>query len=74
MHDVQVRILKDVRYVPDLKRNLISLGTLDDYGYVFRYEKGLLRILKGALVIIEGFKQDGLYVLQDATMMGETHV
>ena len=29
MHDGIVRNLKDVRHVPHLKKNLISLGTLD---------------------------------------------
>ncbi|PKU72844.1 Retrovirus-related Pol polyprotein from transposon TNT 1-94 [Dendrobium catenatum] len=74
MHDGHVRILKDVRHVPDLKRNLISLGTLDDSGYIFRSERGLLRISKGALVIMKGIKRNGLYVLQGATLVGETHV
>ena len=32
MHDSIVRMLSNVRYVPDLKKNLISLGTLDSNG------------------------------------------
>lgn len=30
MYDGVVRQLREVRYVPNLKRNLISLGTLED--------------------------------------------
>jgi len=32
MHDGVVRKLADVRYVPGLRRNLISTGTLDSVG------------------------------------------
>ena len=32
MFDGMVRTLTDVRYVPDLKKNLISLGTFDKSG------------------------------------------
>ena len=29
LHDGSIRVLKQVRHVPDLKRNIISLGMLD---------------------------------------------
>ena len=35
MHDDIIRTLSNIRHVPDLKKNLISLGTLDSYGYKF---------------------------------------
>ena len=35
MHDSIIRILSNVRHVLDLKKNLISLGTLDSNGYKF---------------------------------------
>ena len=35
MFDSVVRTLGDVRHVPDLKKNLISLGTLDSNGFTF---------------------------------------
>ena len=38
MHDGIVRTLSNVRHVPDLKKNLISLGTLDSNGYKFSAE------------------------------------
>ena len=31
--DGVVRVLSNVRHVPDLRKNLISLGVLDDLGY-----------------------------------------
>ncbi|KAK2970265.1 hypothetical protein RJ640_000824 [Escallonia rubra] len=36
MHDGIVRTLTDVRHVPELRKNLISLGTLDSNDYRYR--------------------------------------
>jgi hypothetical protein len=38
MHDGIVRTLTNVRHIPDLKKNLISLGTLDSLGYKYSGE------------------------------------
>jgi hypothetical protein len=35
MHDGIVRTLTNVRNIPDLKKNLISLDTLDSLGYKY---------------------------------------
>jgi len=69
MHDGIVRILSNVRHVPNLKRNLISLGTLDSNGYKFPAEGGVLRVSKGSLVVMKGKKVDTLYILQGSTVM-----
>ncbi|KAG8490786.1 hypothetical protein CXB51_014006 [Gossypium anomalum] len=50
MFDGVVRTLSDVRYVPELKRNLISLSTLDSKGYRYTAESGVLKISKGSTV------------------------
>ena len=52
MFDGVVHTLGDVRHVPDLKRNLISLSTLDAKGYKYIGEGGVLKINKGAPVVI----------------------
>ena len=52
--DGVVHTLGDVRHVLDLKRNLISLSTLDAKGYKYTGEGGVLKISKGALVVIKG--------------------
>ena len=49
MFDGIVRTLCDVRHVPDLKRNLISLSTLDSKGYRYTGEGGVLKLAKGHL-------------------------
>ena len=64
IYDGMVRIFKDVRYVPNLKRNLISLGTLDEEGYTYKLKKGVLKASKGSLVILKGDKKNGLYVFR----------
>lgn len=44
MHDGIVRTLLGVRRVLDLRRNLVSLGTLDSDGWKYIAEGGALRV------------------------------
>ena len=75
MFDGVVRTLGDVRHVPDLKRNLISLSTLDSKGYKYTGEGGVLKIGKGALVMMKGQQRSArLYVLQGSTVTGDAAV
>ncbi|KAK3000052.1 hypothetical protein RJ639_022601 [Escallonia herrerae] len=64
MHDGIVRTLTDVRHVPELRKNLISLGTLESNGCSYRDAGGVMRTMKGALVVMKGLKQNSLYLLQ----------
>lgn len=45
--DGAVRTISDVRYVPDLKRNFISLSTLYSKVYKYNGEGGVLKVSKG---------------------------
>ena len=63
MYDGIVRTLTDVRHVPDLKKNLISLGTLDSQGCKFSAEGGVLKVSKGALVLMKACRSGTLYIL-----------
>lgn len=75
MFDGVVRTLVDVRHVPDLKRNLISLSTLDSKGYKYTGEGGVLKVSKGALVVMKGHKRSAnLYVLEGCTVTGDATV
>lgn len=65
-----VRTLKDVRYVPSLKRNLISLGTLHASGFSFKVEDGRIKVLQGALVVRRGIRKNGLYMLEGTIKVG----
>lgn len=44
MHDGMQRILTSVKYVPNLKRNIISLGMLNKSGFNYKSVDGLLRV------------------------------
>lgn len=63
VHDKTIRELKEVRYVPNLKRNLISLGMLDQIGLSIKVEYGELKILNRSPTIMKGAKKNGVYVL-----------
>ena len=51
MFDGIVRELKEVRYVPQLKRNLISVGTLKALGLVVSIRDGVLKMTKGSIAV-----------------------
>lgn len=64
MWDGTHRILENVRLVPDLRRNLISLGMLDSSSSTYKSEKGKLKVVKGSMVVLIGLLKQGLYILQ----------
>ena len=70
-HDGSIRTLTDVRYVPDLKKNLISVGTLDSRGFKIIAENGVMKILSSALVVMKGIrKNNNKYYYQGSTVIG----
>lgn len=69
-HDGAERILTEVRYVPELKRNLISLGEFDKRGYVFKGEKGILNVIKDSMVVMRGIMENGLYSVDGEVVIG----
>ncbi|KAK2997548.1 hypothetical protein RJ639_025571 [Escallonia herrerae] len=70
MHDGIVRTLTDVMHVPELRKNLISLGTFDSNGCSYRAADGVMMIMKGSLVVMKGLKQNSLYLLKGSTVTG----
>ncbi|CAM8956737.1 unnamed protein product [Rhodiola kirilowii] len=67
--DVQIKApngsvlqLHDVRHIPDLKRNLLSVGQLDDEGYAVTFGCSTYKITKGSMVIARGKKEGTLYM------------
>ena len=58
-----------------MKRNLISLSTLDSKGYKYIGEGGVLKISRGSLVVMKWHKQAAnLYVLQGSAVTGDAAV
>nr|GEV81204.1 retrovirus-related Pol polyprotein from transposon TNT 1-94 [Tanacetum cinerariifolium] len=54
MHDSTVRTIRDVRHVEGLKKNLLSLGQLNDLGCNVEIQNKIMKIIKGALVLMRG--------------------
>ncbi|KAH9650291.1 hypothetical protein KPL70_026321 [Citrus sinensis] len=74
LHDGTIRELREVRYVPELKRNLISLGMLDKMGLSIKLESGELIISNGDGVVMKGYKRNGVYVLNGEAITGVSGV
>lgn len=70
-----VKTLTDLRHVPELTRNLISLSALNLKGYRYIDEGGVLKVSKGVLVLKKGHKNSiQLYILQGSTVIGDATV
>ena len=64
-----------MRYVPNLKINLISLNTLESHGYRFIGEDGVLKVCKGSLVILKGHRKvENMYFLEGSIVTGNVVV
>jgi hypothetical protein len=71
MFDSIVRTLCDVRPIPDLRKNLISLDTLDRNGLSFYLEGEVLKVSKGVMTVMKGQRLLGnIYVLLHTTVVG----
>jgi len=70
MFDGMVRKLKEVRYIPQLKRNLISVGTLKVLGHGVSVSDGVLKMTKGSMVALKGVQRNILYYLMGSTVTG----
>ncbi|KAE8674175.1 hypothetical protein F3Y22_tig00111769pilonHSYRG00531 [Hibiscus syriacus] len=76
MYDGSVRTLSVVRHIPDLKKNLISLGTLHKNGFIPKSDEDreTIRIVKGSLTVMKGKMTAGnIYRLLGSTVAGGVH-
>ncbi|KAL8104982.1 hypothetical protein AgCh_028950 [Apium graveolens] len=74
MGDINIRTsfgtswtLKDVRYIPGLKKMLLSVGQLDKEGYRVTFGDGQWKLIKGNLVIARGEKNGTLYIVEQSS-------
>jgi len=73
MFDGVERVLRGVRHVPGLRRNLISLGVLHDGGMVFRCDRDrkTMRIMEDEVTVMTGERTTShLYKLRGSTIAG----
>ena len=64
MFDGMVRELKDVRYVSQLKRNLISVGALKALGLEVSIVDSVLKMTTGSMIVLKGVQRNNLYYLK----------
>ncbi|KAJ4715305.1 Retrovirus-related Pol polyprotein from transposon TNT 1-94 [Melia azedarach] len=62
------------RHVPLMTKNLISLSMLDNKGFSFQGESGVLHVCKGSNVVLKGVKYGTLYFLQGSTLSSSVAV
>jgi hypothetical protein len=67
-------ILKDVRHVPEMRFNLISIGKLDDEGYHNYHGGGHWKLSKGSLILARGKKTSTLYKTDARLVKGDAVV
>jgi len=65
MFDGMVWELKEVTYVPQLKKNLISVGILEALGVEISGRDGVLKIIRGSMVMLKDIWSNNLYYLKD---------
>ncbi|MCO5578023.1 hypothetical protein L7F22_031861 [Adiantum nelumboides] len=69
--------IHNVRHVPTLTRNLISVGRLDELGYKVTFHQQSWRIAKGHLILAHGSKVGilySLYVSDKNSVLSETEL
>nr|GEY32997.1 Gag-Pol polyprotein [Tanacetum cinerariifolium] len=65
-------VLHSVRYIRELKRNLISLETLKKEGYTVKLQSGKVKVINGSTVILSGIRRDNcVYSLDGHAMSSE---
>ena len=59
-----IKELKNVGYIPQLKKNLISVGALEVQGLRGTLGEGILKMSSDSLVVLKGIRCNNLYYLK----------
>ena len=65
-----VRDLIEVRYVPQVKKNLIYVGALEVLGHAVSVKDGVLKMTRGSMVVLKGVQRNNLYYLMGSMVIG----
>jgi len=68
LFDGMVRKLKDVRYIGQLNKKLISVGGLEAQSLKKTLEEGVLKMFSGSLVVLKDIECNKLYYLKGITV------
>lgn len=66
----QKNIINGVRYVPELKRNHISIGMLDKQGYTINANDEVMKVSRGSMTMLNGKLRNGIYILDGKSVTG----
>ncbi|GKC51365.1 zinc finger, CCHC-type containing protein, partial [Tanacetum coccineum] len=69
LHNGSSFILEDVRYVPRLRRNLITLGTLEKEGYTVKMQMSRIKVIKGCRVMMTRIRKNNCVYTLEAKVM-----
>lgn len=64
-------VLTRVRYIPDMDRNLLSMGTLEEQGCSFESKNGTLLVKQRDTTLLTGKRYEKLYILQGRSEKGQ---
>lgn len=67
-------LIKNVRYIPQFSRNLLSLGVFESEGCSFSSEQGVLKDAKGSRTVLKAKRERNLYFLQGKSHVGEVNM
>ena len=71
IYDGAVKRLVEVQYISHFRRNLISLSRLDSNGYRWIAGDGILKVMYGDRMILEGKKKmRGYFYLTESPVQG----
>ena len=74
MFDGVVRTLRNVRHIPSMQKNLISLGMLEANGHQWSSADGVLQVSTGEKVVLKGKRHRNLYVLEGNVVCDQANV
>ena len=68
MDDGVICLIPDIQHVKGLNKNLLSMGQLDDHEYEFHAKGGVMKVIRGALVVMKPEKiAINLYMMHGRT-------
>ena len=74
LKDGNVKLLRNVRHVSHLKRNLISLGMVDSLGCEYKGKCGVFQVCMDSRVVLVGKKVNDLFIIKWVEMLKNANV
>jgi len=69
MFDGVIKDLTDMRYVTQMRKNIISVRVVESKGFKMTLENRILKVTKGSLVVMKGIRDRNLYYLKGNTVI-----